>query len=106
MARADIRHSWYESRCLPIAEGGADVTTYTFKVVIEPDDDRWYAYCPALVERGGATWGATPEEALANLEAVAKMVVASLIEHGEAITEAAPSGSVEVSTEPLVAVTL
>ena len=82
------------------------MTTYTFKVVIEPDDDRWYAYCPALVERGGATWGATPKEALANLETVVKMVVASLAEHGEPIAEAAPSGSVEVSAEPLVAVTV
>ena len=54
------------------------MTTYTFKVVIEPDDNRRYAYCPALVERGGSTWGATPEEALANLETVVKMVVASL----------------------------
>jgi predicted RNase H-like HicB family nuclease len=78
----------------------------TFKVAIEPDDDRWYAYCPALVERGGATWGATPEEALANLETVVKMVVASLAEHGEPIVETAPSGSVEVSAEPLVAVTV
>jgi predicted RNase H-like HicB family nuclease len=60
----------------------------------------------ALVERGGATWGMTPEEALANLETVVKMVVASLAEHGEPIAETAPSGSVEVSTEPLVAVTV
>jgi predicted RNase H-like HicB family nuclease len=82
------------------------VTTYTFKVVIEPDDDRWYAYCPALVERGSATWGATPEEAFTNLETVVKMVVASLAEHGESIVEAAPSGLVEVSLEPLVAVTV
>jgi predicted RNase H-like HicB family nuclease len=80
------------------------VITYTFKVVIEPDDDRWYAYCPALVERGGATWGATPEQALAGLEAVVKMLVASLVEHGEPIVEAARSGSVEVSAEPLVTV--
>lgn len=82
------------------------MTTYTFKVVIEPDDDRWHAYCPALVERGGATWGGTPQEALANLETVVKMVVASLAEHGEPIIEAAPSGSVAVSAEPLLAVTV
>ena len=80
--------------------------TYAFKVVIEPDEDRWHAYCPALVERGGATWGTTPEEALANLETVVKMVVASLAEHGEAIAETAPSGSVEVFAEPLLAVTV
>jgi predicted RNase H-like HicB family nuclease len=80
--------------------------TYTFKVVIEPDDDRWHAYCPALVAYGGATWGATQKEALANLETVVRMVVASLVEHGEPIAEAAPSGSVEVFAEPRVAVTV
>jgi predicted RNase H-like HicB family nuclease len=82
------------------------MTTYTFTVVIEPDDDRWHAYCPALVARGGATWGRTRAEALANLEAVVKMVVASLAEHGESVTDAAPIGSVEVSDEPRVAVTV
>ncbi|MBV9829773.1 MAG: type II toxin-antitoxin system HicB family antitoxin [Alphaproteobacteria bacterium] len=82
------------------------MTTYTFKVVIEPDDDRWHAYCPALAEYGGATWGETREDALANLEAVVKMVVASLVEHGEPIAPAAPKGSVEVLAEPLLAVTV
>jgi len=82
------------------------VTTYTFKFVIETDEDRWHAYCPALVARGGATWGATPKEALANLETVVKMVVASLAEHGEPIAEAAPSRSVEDFAEPRVAVTV
>jgi hypothetical protein len=32
------------------------LTTYTFEIVVEPDEDRWHAYCPALVERGLATW--------------------------------------------------
>jgi len=59
-----------------------------------------------LVARGGATWGATPEEALANLETVVRMVVASLAEHGEPIAEAAPTGSVNISADPLVAVTV
>jgi hypothetical protein len=27
----------------------AAMKTYTFKVVVEPDEDRWHAYCPALV---------------------------------------------------------
>ena len=80
--------------------------TYTFKVVIEPDEDRWHAYCPALVARGGATWGETPEQAMANLEEVVKMVVASMVEHGDLIAEMAPEGSVHVSSEPLVAVTV
>ena len=55
---------------------------------------------------GGCDVGATPEEGFANLETVVKRVVASLAEHGEPIVGAAPSGSVEVSVEPLVAVTV
>jgi predicted RNase H-like HicB family nuclease len=66
------------------------VTHYTFEVVVEPDDDAWYAYAPTLVQQGGATWGASREEALANLGEVIRMVVASMIEHGEPVpTEAA-----------------
>lgn len=55
---------------------------YTFKVVVEPDEDRWFAYCPSLVEQGASTWGYTQSEALKHLDEVVKMVVASLMEHG------------------------
>ena len=79
------------------------MTTYTFKVIVEPDEDRWHAYCPALVEWGAATWGATREEALANIEDVVKMVVASMVEHGETIE---PADTVEISREPRAAVTV
>jgi predicted RNase H-like HicB family nuclease len=79
------------------------LTTYTFKVVIEPDEDRWHASCPTLVSRGAATWGQTREEALANIEEVLKMVVASMIEHGEPIQA---GEAVQISREPLVAVTV
>ena len=79
--------------------------TYTFKVVIEPDEDRWYAYCPALVDRGVATWGYTKTEALNNLDEVVKMVVESLIEDGEPIPEEPPD-LVHVFTDPQVAVTV
>jgi hypothetical protein len=61
---------------------------------------------PSTRRPRGATWGTTPEEALANLETVVRMVVASLAEHGEPIMEAAPSGSVEVFAEPRIAVTV
>jgi predicted RNase H-like HicB family nuclease len=81
------------------------VTTYTFKVVVEPDEDAWYASCPALVRHGGASWGTTREEALANLDEVIKMVVASMIEHGEPIPEE-PTGPARVSEEQLLAVTV
>jgi predicted RNase H-like HicB family nuclease len=82
------------------------MATYTFKVVVERDDDCWHAYCPALVEKGAATWGATQEEALENIEDVLKMVVASMREHGEPIVTGASAGSIDVSEEPLVSVTL
>src|SRR5258708_2574609 len=82
-----------------------EMQTYTFKVVVEPDEDRWHAYCPALIRQGGATWGHTPEEALKNIEDVVKMVVESLRENGESVPEG-PSGQVSVYLEPLVAVTV
>src|SRR6516164_1499982 len=74
------------------------------------------AYCLALVTRGGATWGGTQAEALANLEAVVKLVVASLAEHGEPVadfdltpcshrtrlgSEAVPKFEIEPSPRPL-----
>jgi predicted RNase H-like HicB family nuclease len=53
---------------------------YTFRIVIEPDEDRWVAYSPLLKEKGGATWGYTKEEALKNINEVLEMVVESMIE--------------------------
>jgi len=44
--------------------------TYTFKVVVEPDEDRFHAYCPALQQQGAATWGHTEEEALKHIHEV------------------------------------
>jgi predicted RNase H-like HicB family nuclease len=79
--------------------------TYTFKVVVEPDEDRWHAYCPALVRQGAATWGSTQEEAVRHIEEVVKMVVESLIEHGEPVPQE-PSDQVRVSATPEVAVTI
>jgi predicted RNase H-like HicB family nuclease len=75
------------------------VTTYTFKVVVEPDADRWHAACPALAAFGAATWGDTREEALRHIREVVEMVVAELAEEGQPIP-----GAVQVSEEPLVAV--
>jgi len=61
--------------------------TYLFKVIIEPDEDRWVAYCPILQDKGGATWGYTKEEALKNIREVIQMTVESIIEHGGEIPE-------------------
>ena len=55
------------------------LTTYTFKIVIEPDEDRWRAYCPALEEQRAATWGHTREEALRHIREVLEMIVPELV---------------------------
>ncbi len=79
--------------------------TYIFRAVVEPDEDRWSAYCPALLKQGGATWGHTQQEALKNLQEVVRMVLESLSEHGEPVPEG-PAAEVHVSEEPRVAVTI
>jgi predicted RNase H-like HicB family nuclease len=81
------------------------VKTYTFNVVVEPDEDRWHAYCPVLVRQGAATWGQTEKEALQNIREVVQMVVESLIEHGETVPDA-PSDQVQVTVAPRVAITV
>ena len=84
--------------------------TYNFKVVIEPDEDfdgnpsGWHAFCPALERVGGSTWGATESEALKNIDSVVRMVVQSMIDHGEAVPEE-PNCEIEVTVER-VAVTV
>ena len=58
-------------------------TTYTYRVVVERDEDAWHAHCPALQGYGGATWGRTRAEALRHVREVVAMIVAELIEDGE-----------------------
>ena len=77
--------------------------TYNFSVIVEPDGNRWHAYCPALVSAGAATWGYTRAEALRNIQDVARMVVDSLVEHGEPLPSE-PSDQVQILAEPQVAV--
>lgn len=67
----------------------SQVKTYIFKAVVEPDEDRWSAWCPALLAQGASTWGKTREEALRNLEEVVHLVVESLQAHGEPLPEGA-----------------
>ena len=61
--------------------------TYAFKVVVEPDGDRWHARCPALEKYGAATWGYTREEAYQHIQEVVEMVVAELQEDGVPISQ-------------------
>jgi predicted RNase H-like HicB family nuclease len=85
--------------------------TYNFKVILESDEDfdgnpsGWHAYCPALELQGASTWGETKQEALKNINSVVRMVVESMIEHGEHIPEE-PKDEVEVTVGPRVAVTV
>lgn len=79
--------------------------TYAFKVVVEPDGDRWFASCPVLEKRGAATWGYTKEEALKNIREVVEMTIESMLEHHEPIpTE--PQEEIKIFDTPLVAVTI
>jgi predicted RNase H-like HicB family nuclease len=78
--------------------------TYNFKVVIEPDEDRWLAYSPALVDRGAGTWGYTKEEARANIQVVLKMTIESMIRHGETIPE--DTTLENEGEEPQIAITI
>jgi predicted RNase H-like HicB family nuclease len=88
--------------------------TYSFKVVIEPDQDAdgnlaWHAYCPALVNIGAATSGSTRDEALKNINEVVRMIVQEFIEEGTPLPEG-PADSVDVAEisqeEPRIAVTV
>lgn len=79
--------------------------TYTFKVIVEADADRWHAYCPALEEYGASTWGNTAEEALQHIHEVVQMVVEELTEDGIPLPEG-PKGNVEVYPDARVAVTV
>jgi predicted RNase H-like HicB family nuclease len=58
-------------------------TGHVFEVVIEPDDDVYYAHCPAL--RGCRTWGHTKAEAFQYIQDAIGMYLEDLIEDGEPI---------------------
>lgn len=88
--------------------------TYSFKAVVEPDEDAqgnpaWYAYCPALESIGAAASGRPPKEALSNVNEIVRMIVQEFVEDGKALPEG-PADSVEVieisEREPRIAVTV
>lgn len=56
---------------------------YRTKIVIEPDGNDFYAYCPAL--KGLHVPGDTEEEALRNAKDAIVAYIASLIKHGDPI---------------------
>ena len=59
--------------------------SYTFSVVLEPDEEGWRAFYPAWEEIGAATWGNTKEEALRNLQEVLGLILEEFAEEGKAI---------------------
>lgn len=79
----------------PISINGIDMKTYTFKAIVEPDEDRWHAYCPALHQYGAATWGDTREEAFQHIQEVVQMIIDELREDGIALP-VGPKEDVEV----------
>ena len=79
--------------------------TYSFKVVVEPDDDRWHAHCPALEQYGASTWGNTEEEAFKHIHEVVNMIIGELTEDGIPVPES-PREDVEVLSDTRVAITV
>jgi predicted RNase H-like HicB family nuclease len=59
--------------------------TCTIRVVVEPDGDRWHAYCPALESHGASTWAYTRAEGLQRIADVIQFVVDNMTEHGDQI---------------------
>lgn len=79
--------------------------TYVFRVMVQPDEDRWVGFCPALERYAATTWGYTRKEALQNIQEVAEMVLQELVEEKEAIPEDLASEEF-VPSDSRVAVTI
>jgi len=80
-----------------------DMKTYAFKVLVEPDEDRWHARCPVLQSYGASTWGATRAEAYKHMQEVVEMIIQELREDGIAIPDG-PVEDVEIFSDTRVAV--
>ena len=78
--------------------------TYVFRVMVEPDEDRWVSWCPALEQFRAATWGYTEEEALKHIREVVEMVVSELVEDNLPIPAGPPEAVAVYPTEHRVAV--
>jgi predicted RNase H-like HicB family nuclease len=79
--------------------------TYAFKVVVEPDEGGYFAYCPALRHLGAVTQGATQEEAVVHINEVLQLIVEELREEGTPLREAS-SEDIAVFDGTRVAVTV
>ncbi len=59
--------------------------TYTFQVVLEPDEEGWHVYYPAWARIGASTWGYTREEALNHIREVLEMIIEEFEEEGKPV---------------------
>ena len=59
------------------------MTTYNFTIVIEPDEDQYHAFVPVLA--GCHTFGASVEEARANIAEAIALHIESMQEDGESV---------------------
>ena len=59
------------------------MNVYQFTVVIEPDEDAFHAYVPTLP--GCHTFGATVEEAQANIKEAIALHIQSMLEDDEPV---------------------
>jgi len=58
---------------------------FAFTVIIEPDNDSYHAYVPAL--KGCHTFGDTLEEAQTNIVEAMQLHLESMLEDGEGLSE-------------------
>ena len=75
--------------------------TCTLAVVVGPAEGAWHAYCPALLDHGAATWGATRAEALEQIRAIATMLVERMAEEKMPVL-AEPADLAPTPTEQVV----
>ena len=66
--------------------------TYSFKAIVEPDEDArgnaaWFAHCPAPESLGAAASGRTADEAVSNVNDIVRMIVQEFIEDGKSLPE-------------------
>ncbi len=59
--------------------------TYTYRIIVEPDEGGYHAFVPALP--GCHTWGKTIEEARAMVRDAIDVYLRSMIADGQAIRE-------------------
>ena len=73
------------------------MASYRFAVVIEKDEDGYFAWCPEL--QGCYTQGDTYEEAVANIRDAIRLILEDMLASGEPIPqpEAVSLSTVEVA---------